>query len=201
MGATKEQAEQTRKLLLNSALKVFSENGFAASRLEDIAKDAGVTRGAIYWHFKNKLDIFQALFQEVMESIFKDLGKIGQFDISGVDKLRIIAIQIGRKLLTDANYRAVGFLFYGIEWTKEVQSVVEQTMISVKELEGQPLIKIIKEGQEKGEIKDALSPEIIAKSLRAFYHGMANMIFDHYENIQLDDIEPMVDSFIQGIEK
>ena len=85
MGATKEQAEQTRKILLKSALKVFSEKGFSASRLEDIAKEAGVTRGAIYWHFKNKLDIFQALFQEIIESVFKDLGKIGQFDISAVD--------------------------------------------------------------------------------------------------------------------
>ena len=147
------EKERRRQQIIIAAKRIFSIKSFNKATMEDIAKEAGVTRGAIYWHFKNKLDIFQALFQEIIESVFKDLGKIGQFDISAVDKLRIIAVQIGRKLLTDENYRAVGFLFYGIEWTKEVQNVVEQTMISVKELEGQPLIKIIKEGQEKGEIK------------------------------------------------
>lgn len=55
---TKQQAEETRQEILDAAIKTFSERGVSATSLADIAKSAGVTRGAIYWHFKNKVDLF-----------------------------------------------------------------------------------------------------------------------------------------------
>lgn len=58
---TKEEAQETRDEILNAASLVFCDKGFANASLEDIAKTANVTRGAIYWHFKNKTDIFEAL--------------------------------------------------------------------------------------------------------------------------------------------
>jgi AcrR family transcriptional regulator len=58
---TKEEAQETYDRILASAVNVFYEKGVRASTLDDIARDAGVTRGAIYWHFKNKLDLFTAL--------------------------------------------------------------------------------------------------------------------------------------------
>lgn len=54
---TKQQAEETRQEILDAAIKTFSERGVSATSLADIAKAAGVTRGAIYWHFKNKVDL------------------------------------------------------------------------------------------------------------------------------------------------
>ena len=62
MRKTKEEAQQTRSNLLNAALNVFYERGVAQASLDEIAKAAGVTRGALYWHFKNKEDLFEALF-------------------------------------------------------------------------------------------------------------------------------------------
>ncbi|EKT65003.1 multidrug efflux transporter transcriptional repressor AcrR [Providencia burhodogranariea] len=55
---TKQQAEETRQEILDAAIKTFSERGVSSTSLADIAKAAGVTRGAIYWHFKNKVDLF-----------------------------------------------------------------------------------------------------------------------------------------------
>ncbi|MGJ3353543.1 multidrug efflux transporter transcriptional repressor AcrR [Providencia sp. Je.9.19] len=55
---TKQQAEETRQEILDAAIKTFSERGVSATSLADIAAAAGVTRGAIYWHFKNKVDLF-----------------------------------------------------------------------------------------------------------------------------------------------
>ena len=70
MGATKEQAEKTRHDLLNSALIIFCKNGFNKTRLEDIANDAGVTRGAFYWHFRNKTEVFSELLKKIMTDFF-----------------------------------------------------------------------------------------------------------------------------------
>ena len=61
---SKEEAEQTRLLLLDAAMKVFFEKGLVKTTLANIAAEAGLTRGAIYWHFKDKADLLEALWQE-----------------------------------------------------------------------------------------------------------------------------------------
>jgi len=65
MRRTKEEAEATRAKLLKTALSVFSAKGYAATTLDDVAKAAKVTRGAIYWHFKSKADLYNTLTQEL----------------------------------------------------------------------------------------------------------------------------------------
>lgn len=59
---TKEQAQETRLQILEAAVVEFSARGVSATSLTDIANAAGVTRGAIYWHFKNKVDLFNEVW-------------------------------------------------------------------------------------------------------------------------------------------
>lgn len=62
---TKEDAEATRGKLLDAAQQVFYTKGVAGASLLDIAQAANLTRGAIYWHFQNKSDLFHAMLQRV----------------------------------------------------------------------------------------------------------------------------------------
>jgi TetR/AcrR family acrAB operon transcriptional repressor len=62
---TKEDAELTRQRILDAAREVFLARGVSRSTLEHIATQAEVTRGAVYWHFENKADIFYALRDQV----------------------------------------------------------------------------------------------------------------------------------------
>src|SRR5699024_11377335 len=50
-----------KKAMIEAAERVFYRQGVAGTSLMDIANEAGVTRGAIYWHFKNKQDVFAAM--------------------------------------------------------------------------------------------------------------------------------------------
>ena len=65
MRRTKEEAAVTRSAVLKAALSVFSNKGYAAATLDDVAKAARVTRGAIYWHFKSKADLYNTLTSEL----------------------------------------------------------------------------------------------------------------------------------------
>jgi TetR/AcrR family acrAB operon transcriptional repressor len=65
MRKTKEEADITKQSILDAAVKLFSEHGVAKTSLEKIAKAAGVTRGAVYWHFSSKQDIFEALHDQL----------------------------------------------------------------------------------------------------------------------------------------
>src|SRR5690606_22406871 len=58
---TKAEAMETREQILDAAELVFHRKGVSCTSLNDIAAEAGVTRGAIYWHFKNKHDVFIAM--------------------------------------------------------------------------------------------------------------------------------------------
>ncbi|WP_348767110.1 TetR family transcriptional regulator [uncultured Salinisphaera sp.] len=61
MRRTPEQAEQTRLKVIDAGLRLFSQYGYSGTTLAMIAKDAGMSRGPIYWHFKNKDELFEAV--------------------------------------------------------------------------------------------------------------------------------------------
>ncbi len=63
---SKEDALATRNALLDAAERVFLAQGVAGTSLNDIAQAAGTTRGAIYWHFKDKADLFNAMMDRVV---------------------------------------------------------------------------------------------------------------------------------------
>ena len=70
---TKEEALETRNKLLDSAEDLFQAQGVSRTTLQDIALNAGATRGAVYWHFKDKADLFDAMMERVtlpLESYF-----------------------------------------------------------------------------------------------------------------------------------
>lgn len=63
--ATKEEAQETRNRIIDAAEEVMFTRGLSQTSLADVADAAGVTRGAIYWHFKNKSDLFEAMVERV----------------------------------------------------------------------------------------------------------------------------------------
>jgi TetR/AcrR family transcriptional regulator, acrAB operon repressor len=84
---TKEDAELTRQMLLNSALKVFADKGYASTRLSDIADDAGVTRGALYWHFGGKKDVLLALINDHVDPFFERISRTVHEQLPITEKL------------------------------------------------------------------------------------------------------------------
>ncbi len=73
---THEEAERTRQAILESAFRLFSRRGYESTSLSDIARFANVTRGAIYWHFKDKGDILV----EICEGFCGDKNGLSDLD-------------------------------------------------------------------------------------------------------------------------
>jgi TetR/AcrR family transcriptional regulator, acrAB operon repressor len=65
---TKEDAAITRQQILDSAERVFAAQGVARTTMADIASDAGVSRGAVYWHFSSKIDVLDAMLARQRDS-------------------------------------------------------------------------------------------------------------------------------------
>lgn len=63
---TKEEAEQTRNAILDAAEHVFFERGVVRTSLQEVAQAANVSRGAVYWHFRNKIELLQAMTNRIV---------------------------------------------------------------------------------------------------------------------------------------
>jgi AcrR family transcriptional regulator len=63
------QAEATRQLLVSVARRLFTEQGYAATSIEEIIKEAGVARGALYHHFSGKEVLFRAVYDQVQADV------------------------------------------------------------------------------------------------------------------------------------
>jgi AcrR family transcriptional regulator len=82
-----EQREATRRLLMNIAREEFSRHGFAGASTEKIVERAQVTRGALYHQFKDKQDLFRAVFEEAQADIVNAIGAAVETSEDGWDAL------------------------------------------------------------------------------------------------------------------
>lgn len=105
---TKQDALATRQQLLEAAIAVFAEKGVSRTSLQDIAAAAGTTRGAIYWHFKNKVDLFNALMESAILPMEQAMAQIGHDPTQDpLTELEHALLQTMRSVAGDARTRAI----------------------------------------------------------------------------------------------
>lgn len=80
-GTRKQQSEARRDAILSAAFDEFSARGFAATRLDDIAKRAGVAKGTIYLHFADKETLFQEIVRTVMGPVVASVETLPPADL------------------------------------------------------------------------------------------------------------------------
>lgn len=126
---TREAALETRDALLTAALEVFREKGVAHTRLIDVAARAGVTRGAIYWHFKDKAELFAAVCERgtlPVEALLAEASASQQPDpLATLKQLALMALkQLAEHPDTQAMFDVI---FHKCEFTAELAAVVAKT--------------------------------------------------------------------------
>ena len=100
--ARQERAEQTRKAILDAAASRFDAVGFLGASLSDILAEAGVTKGALYFHFKSKEELADALIREQ----FTVWDPLADIDNPGLQTAIDLTQNMGHSLRTDVRVRA-----------------------------------------------------------------------------------------------
>lgn len=129
---TKQQALETRQHILDVAMRLFSQQGVSSTSLAEIAQAAGVTRGAIYWHFKNKSDLFGEIWQ-LSESSIGDLEIEYQAKFPGdpLSVLREILVYILEATVVEERRRLMmEIIFHKCEFVGEM-AIVQQAQRSL----------------------------------------------------------------------
>lgn len=201
MRRTKEEAAETRQALLDAALRVFSRQGYAATRLEDVAQEAGVTRGAIYWHFKSKADLYNTLVAEVSlrsdEVVERARAAAGD---SPLDVLRRIMVGLLEFVEEDEQYRAVMELtILKTEVTPELEEGMRLKVEGLRAVQ-ETLKRAIRLGQLAGEIRADLDPVDGARAYMAYLNGCILMwLLDQSAFSLKAEASRLADVYIRGI--
>lgn len=195
---TKEDAELTRRRIVNAARAVFLKRGVSKSSLEHIAAEASVTRGAVYWHFKNKTDIFHAIREQVFLPL---IDRMDDTLVLAADNNQNPLDQIEQSLchtISELNENIEMREIYEImmikcEYVDEFATVLHQILNNCSYL-----IEKIEMAYERAKKQDllatSLSPRALALDTHLFFGGLLHMwIKDidgrHFRNQAMDLIK------------
>jgi TetR/AcrR family acrAB operon transcriptional repressor len=198
---TKEEAQETRNAILDAAERVFQEYGVSHTSLAEIAAAAGVTRGAIYWHFANKGDLYDAMVQRVIGPLEVKLAELQANPAENpIVGLRALVLYFLDRIANDQRY----FRVLEISWHK-CEYVGEMAAVRDMHLEcGNRYLAIIEDGfrlaGERGYLPPGIEPRCAAVGLIAVVDGLVlNWTLDR-ELFPLDTYGPViVDTYLAGL--
>jgi len=201
MRRTKEQAEQTRTAILAAAELLFLEKGVAHSTLEQIAKAAGVTRGAVYWHFENKAHLFHELLSQVRlppEQLTERLCDPAAGD--PLLSLRDLCIEAIENLARDQQRRRIfTILLHRCEFTEELREAEERHNAFIA-----GFIDSIAGGGGMITIPARLHPGVTPHQAAQALHGLILGLFsdwtrDTRQFDPLSDTPSLIDALFRGL--
>lgn len=175
MRRTKEEASVTREQLLKKALAVFSKKGYAASTLQDIARETEVTRGAIYHHFGSKAELYNTLITEYSEKGNVIVQQAASEGGTLLDILRRVFVRQLSLIEADPEMRALMELaLFKTGLVPELEEGRQRQIESGKGLVDL-LAGIMKQGQEQGLLSSEGDPKEMARAYLAFQNGLIHL--------------------------
>ncbi|ALK10581.1 TetR family transcriptional regulator [Blastochloris viridis] len=173
MRRTKEEAFQTRSDLLDAAEVLFWERGVARTTLEEIARAAGTTRGAIYHHFENKHDLLLTLLDRRLLPHDDDLAKIEADQTADpIVGLRASSRTILERLADDPSQRRVaGILLQRCEPIDDMTETLDihrRTILRSRER----VVRLFERADARGQLAAPWTPRSAAVSLHALITGL-----------------------------
>ncbi|WEZ82335.1 TetR family transcriptional regulator [Rhizobium sp. 32-5/1] len=174
MRRTKAEAEETRHRILNAAERVFYAKGVSNATLEDVAGEAGVTRGAIYWHFANKTDLFLALYNSVkipQEDMLEPDGAGGDTDaLAFIEKN--VAEWLDVMEMDEQRQRILSILLR-CDYGDDLAPVLERQQ-EVDEHHTKLLVNAFASAMASGDLDARWTPQSAAKALRWMMKGLCS---------------------------
>lgn len=198
---TKEEALETRGAILRAAADVFWEKGVAGAGLETIAEKAGVTRGAIYWHFKNKCDIFDALHEELHSSLLDIIMRDMETDHpEPLKQLEQLCVALLLNLENDPHKKKVLSIFFlRCDYSGDMECFLAKQ--NAKKAHNAELFhRYFKKAMDKGHLPADSDPCILTLSLFCYITGIVHEYLRNPDLFQLNtQAAPLMHQFFSGI--
>lgn len=198
---TKLEAEKTRHGLLDAAEKVFYKKGIARTSLEHIARAAKVTRGAIYWHFRDKTALCEAMGNRVFlpqEEILQQLAEASS--ATPLDDLRQACCDALIGIATDKRrQRVVSILMLRCEYIDDMAPIMERRRDCKNNMLAS-FERLFIQAQKNKTLNPDWPPQLAALSLQAMMSGLINRSLENPKTFDLATQGPAcLDAFFKSV--
>jgi len=194
---TKQEALETRNSIMDAAVRVFAVKGVARTSLDDIAREAGVTRGAIYWHFANKEDLLNSLWDQIV-LLYAPMTQASeaQDEPDPLGKMKNLYLALFCGLVEDQRQQQLfRLLFDDSSHSKETEAMrFRHVQMRRERLRGIQIT--LNNAQEKGQLPPNLDIRQGSISVLVFIHGL---ITNWITTPDMFDIKKEGERFIEGI--
>lgn len=170
---TKEEAAATRTQILDAAELVFHDRGVSRTTLAQIATAAGVSRGAIYWHFENKVALFQAMLERLhlpLETLA--LASENEDEPDPLGHMRELLIQLLKRVEQDPQSRRIGeILRYKCEYSDDLGDLRQQMKQAHLDCD-ERIAKSLRNAVNKAQLPADLDCQRAATCVHAYMEGL-----------------------------
>lgn len=198
---TKEDALATRNYLLDAAERLFQQQGVSGTSLQDIAAAAGASRGAVYWHFKDKADLFNAMMERVtlpMENALEQARSGAPAD--PLPQLRAALLAALRRTATDPQTRRVfEVATHKVEYVDAMGKVRERHLAVRQQALLQIRLALQRSARSRGQ-RLPMPAQAAARGLHALVDGLIqNWLLDP-QSFQLEGAgRQAIDAYLAGL--
>lgn len=161
-------SEERQKQILDAAIKEFAQHGFHATRMEDIARTAGLSKGAVYLYYKSKDAVITALLRTLFAWELRGTRAIVEGDGSATDRLLAITRMFADELERMRVAMPIFLEFYAVAFR---QSSVRDHIGEMYDEFRVPLATLIQQGIEGGDFR-AVAPDEAALAWIALFEGL-----------------------------
>lgn len=180
-----------REAILQNALEIFDRQGFANTSLDDIAKETGVKREAIYYYFNNRAEILLQIIRPQSESLVEGLREVVESPGSFQDKLYGAIRNHLERFDRNCLEMTVSLRDVYLEDAREVRREMDKIWRSYETM----WTGLIAEGQKKGDFAQCGEPKMIAFGIL----GMCNWLARWYDPKKGTPIEELIETYFKMI--
>ena len=197
---TKEDAEKTRQRLLDAAEQLFGEKGVSKTSLSDVAEAVGMTRGAVYWHFRNKGELFHALIQQMAAAIDSSNANVKTVTTHPLEQLKARCLAILTACFTNRRItNVIRILHQKCETSDEILPYIVELNNrfsgSVKETEA-----YFRQAIDCNILPADFDTALAAAALRAYLQGVIDVYLISPESFPFDNrLEAVLAFFFNGL--
>ncbi|MFY9288070.1 MAG: TetR family transcriptional regulator [Alphaproteobacteria bacterium] len=198
---TKDEAEKTKHAILNAAEKVFYKHGVSRTSLEQIAAVAGVTRGAVYWHFKDKIELCEAMCERVFlpqEDVLERLSQsntdmpLDDLKKACCDSLKLIANDKQRQ-------RVISILMFRCEYVEDM-AAIRKRRLECKDKMLKQCLKILERAHKLKMLAPGWTPHAAAVCIQSLMGGFIMNGLEGRKEFELAKAAPeIIETFFQSI--
>jgi AcrR family transcriptional regulator len=188
-------SEERRAQIIEAALACFTRKGYANTTMDDIVAESGLSKGAIYWYFKSKDDVFQAAFTSMFEAVGAESMAAFQACETAADKLRL-----GAQTMVNLARDIEGYFALIVEFWAQSENRDEVMGFWAEMLKQyqQVIAAIFEGGIQSGEFRE-VDTDALAWMIMTAYDGLAayDMMIP---NLDMDKIsETFIETLLKGL--